>query len=71
MNAGRLIVVSGTGTGIGKTHFSEAILIVLARHYARVAGVKPIETGMGEATVSDRLRLYQQGLPCRLPMPGG
>jgi Zn-dependent protease len=25
----------------------------------------------GEATVSDRLRLYQQGLPCRLPMPEG
>jgi dethiobiotin synthetase len=57
MNAGRLVVVSGTGTGIGKTHFSEAILIVLSRHYARVAGVKPIETGMGEATVSDAARL--------------
>ena len=25
----------------------------------------------GEATVTDRLRLYEQGLPCRLPMPGG
>jgi len=24
----------------------------------------------GEATVSGRLRLYEQGLPCRLPMPG-
>jgi|HubBroStandDraft_2_1064218.scaffolds.fasta_scaffold231128_2 dethiobiotin synthetase len=57
MNAGRLLVVSGTGTGIGKTHFSEAILIVLAHHYARVAGVKPIETGVGEATVSDAARL--------------
>lgn len=57
MSAGRLMVVSGTGTGIGKTHFAEAILIVLARHYARVAGVKPIETGVGEATVSDAARL--------------
>jgi Zn-dependent protease len=25
----------------------------------------------GEATVSGRLRLYEQGLPCRLPMHGG
>ncbi len=25
----------------------------------------------GDATVSDRLRLYEQGLPCRLPMQGG
>ena len=25
----------------------------------------------GEATVADRLRQYEQGLPCRLPMPGG
>ncbi len=25
----------------------------------------------GEATVSDRLRRYEQGLPCRVPMPGG
>jgi Zn-dependent protease len=25
----------------------------------------------GEATVSGRLRLYEQGLPCRLPMDGG
>lgn len=57
MNAGRLLVVSGTGTEIGKTHFSEALLLALAQHYPRVAGVKPIETGMGEATVSDAARL--------------
>ena len=57
MNAGRLLVVTGTGTGIGKTHFSEALLLALARHYPRVAGVKPIETGMGDAAVSDAARL--------------
>jgi dethiobiotin synthetase len=57
VSGGRLVVVSGTGTGIGKTHFSEALLIVLGRRYPRVAGVKPIETGMGEATVSDAARL--------------
>jgi dethiobiotin synthetase len=57
MSAGRLVVVSGTGTSIGKTHFSEALLLVLARMYRKVAGVKPIETGMGEATISDAARL--------------
>jgi dethiobiotin synthetase len=57
MTAGRLLVVAGTGTGIGKTHFSEALLIALSALYPRVAGVKPIETGMGEATVSDASRL--------------
>jgi hypothetical protein len=25
----------------------------------------------GEATVSERLQLYEQGLPCRMPMHGG
>jgi dethiobiotin synthetase len=57
VTAGRLLVVTGTGTSIGKTHFSEALLVVLAQLYARVAGLKPIETGMGEATVSDAARL--------------
>ena len=57
MSAGRLVVIAGTGTGIGKTHFSEALLLALAEIYPRVAGVKPIETGMGEATVSDASRL--------------
>jgi dethiobiotin synthetase len=57
VNAGRLLVVAGTGTGIGKSHFSEAMILTLARIYPRVAGVKPIETGMGEATVSDASRL--------------
>ncbi len=57
MTGGRLIMVSGTGTSIGKTHFSEALLLALGRLFRRVAGVKPIETGMGEATISDAARL--------------
>ena len=57
MSAGRLIVVTGTGTGIGKTHFSEALLLALAEFCPKVAGIKPVETGMGEATVSDAARL--------------
>ena len=57
MSGGRLVMVSGTGTSIGKTHFSEALLLVLGETYHKVAGVKPIETGMGEATISDAARL--------------
>lgn len=54
---GRLVVVSGTGTGIGKTHFAEALLLALRALDARVAGLKPIETGLGEGGVSDAQRL--------------
>jgi len=57
VSTGKLIMVSGTGTGIGKTQFSEALLVALGQVYRRVAGVKPIETGMGEATISDAARL--------------
>jgi dethiobiotin synthetase len=53
----RLVVVSGTGTGIGKTHFSEAILKATARLGLRALGLKPIETGVAEATASDADRL--------------
>jgi dethiobiotin synthetase len=44
--AGRLIVVSGTGTGIGKTHIGEALLLAWARRGKRVAGLKPVESGV-------------------------
>ena len=52
-----LVVISGTGTGIGKTHFAEALLLALGAAGARAVGYKPIETGLGEATVSDGARL--------------
>jgi dethiobiotin synthetase len=54
---GLLVVVSGTGTGIGKTHFAEALLRALGQAHPRVTGLKPIETGLGESTVSDAARL--------------
>jgi dethiobiotin synthetase len=53
----RLVVVTGTGTGIGKTHVSEAILKSATRLGLRTLGVKPIETGLAEATASDADRL--------------
>ncbi|MEO7112310.1 MAG: dethiobiotin synthase [Polyangiaceae bacterium] len=39
-----LLLVCGTGTGIGKTHFSAALLSRAARD-GNVAGFKPIESG--------------------------
>jgi len=54
---GRVVVVTGTGTGIGKTHLAEALLRRLARDGAgRVAGLKPVESGIGQG-VSDAERL--------------
>jgi dethiobiotin synthetase len=55
--SGRLVAVSGTGTGIGKTHFSEALLRALQSTFARVAGLKPVETGLTEGHVPDAERL--------------
>jgi dethiobiotin synthetase len=57
--AGRLIVVTGTGTGIGKTHFAEALLLAWQRRAPRVAGWKPVESGVAHAgplTDAERLR---------------
>lgn len=55
--AGRLLVVSGTGTGIGKTHVSEALLRALRKTFSRVAGLKPIESGVGAGGLTDAQRL--------------
>ena len=54
---GRLIVVTGTGTEIGKTHFSEALLLALGALSPRVAGVKPVESGVGDPEATDAARL--------------
>ncbi len=42
---GRLVVVSGTGTAIGKTHVAEALLLAWQRVDGRVVGLKPVESG--------------------------
>lgn len=54
---GQLLVLSGTGTGIGKTHAAEALLLALAARGLRVAGVKPVETGYADTGTSDAARL--------------
>jgi dethiobiotin synthetase len=41
----RLIVVVGTGTGIGKTYVAAALVRAWGKRGLRIAGVKPIESG--------------------------
>jgi dethiobiotin synthetase len=53
---GRLVVVTGTGTGIGKTYVAEALLLALGRKGVRAAGIKPIESG-ADVSPSDAARL--------------
>jgi dethiobiotin synthetase len=55
--SGRLVVVSGTGTDIGKTHFCEALLLALGRRGVQAVGLKPVETGAGGPRPSDASRL--------------
>lgn len=52
-------MVAGTGTGIGKTHFSVALLGALRRVGNVAVGFKPIETGVADATQSDAARLAE------------
>jgi dethiobiotin synthetase len=56
---GRLVAVTGTGTSIGKTHCAEALLLALRGMLPRVAGIKPIETGLADGGLSDADRLRQ------------
>ena len=53
---GPLIVVTGTGTSIGKTHVASAVLRAAASKRA-VFGYKPIESGLEEGGVPDATRL--------------
>src|ERR1700759_4898384 len=53
---GRLLVVTGTATEIGKTHVSEALLLAAGERH-RAVGVKPIESGGVSGGVSDGQRL--------------
>ena len=57
---GRLIVVTGTGTGIGKTHVSCAILRCAGRS-RKVVGYKPVESGVDGTALTDSERLADAG----------
>jgi len=53
---GRLVLVTGTGTGIGKTHVAEAVLLAFPRE-AKAIGLKPVESGVEEGVLTDAERL--------------
>jgi dethiobiotin synthetase len=53
----RLVVVTGTGTGIGKTHVSEALLLAWKEMGVRAAGIKPVESGVDGSARPDAERL--------------
>lgn len=55
---GKLVVVTGTGTEIGKTTVGEALLLALGRRGVRAAGIKPVESG-AIGPDSDALRLQK------------
>lgn len=47
-----LVVVTGVGTGVGKTHVAEALLLAWGK-VGRVAGFKPVETGVDPLAATD------------------
>jgi len=51
---GRLVVVSGAGTEVGKTHVGVALLLALG---GRAVGYKPVESGVTPDVTSDVERL--------------
>ncbi|MDB5214759.1 MAG: Dethiobiotin synthetase [Myxococcaceae bacterium] len=61
-----LLVVTGTGTGIGKTHAAAALVLAWARllreagvERPEVAGLKPVETGVVDGAATDAAILEQ------------
>ncbi len=52
-----LIVITGTGTGIGKTHIACALLQCAGQHDERVFGYKSVESGVVATHPSDATRL--------------
>ncbi|WP_437277807.1 dethiobiotin synthase [Sorangium sp. So ce375] len=47
------VAVVGTGTGVGKTHVSVALVAALASRGHKVCGLKPIESGVDGTSTSD------------------
>jgi dethiobiotin synthetase len=53
---GPIVLVTGVGTGVGKTHAAEALVRVWARA-RRIAAYKPIESGVVPGVTTDQDRL--------------
>src|SRR5688500_7079434 len=53
MRPERIIFITGTDTGVGKTFVGAALLRALSKSGRRIVGVKPVETGCGGAISPD------------------
>lgn len=51
------VVVVGTGTGVGKTHFSVALLHALSLQGRSAVGLKPVESGVRPGSETDAAQL--------------
>jgi len=54
-----VVVVVATGTEVGKTHVSCALVRALRRAGATAVGLKPVESGLGTTSQSDAERLAE------------
>jgi dethiobiotin synthetase len=54
-----IVAVSGTGTGVGKTHVACALIGALRDHDAHVVGWKPVESGVTGPEGDDERRLRE------------
>lgn len=51
------VAVVGTGTGVGKTHVSVALVAALAARGDKICGLKPIESGVDGTSTTDAEQL--------------
>lgn len=64
------LFVTGTDTGVGKTLASAGLLHALARHHARVVGMKPVAAGterMAGQDVNEDVIALRAASTCRVP----
>lgn len=54
---GRLVVVTGTGTELGKTHLAVALVLAARERGLRVTGYKPVESGLSAPSTGDAFDL--------------
>lgn len=62
----KIVVVTGTGTGVGKTYISGQILSTLSNQGIRCLGLKPAETGFVDPAASDAEHLAMHARHARV-----
>lgn len=66
---GRLVVVTGVGTGIGKTHLAVALVMAARARGGSVAGYKPVESGLDGTAPGDAVALKEASSHAIEPAP--